>query len=206
MTDMGERVDLRAVMVRSLISGVEAGINIALLVSDSTSTASAGPFAERFPERLVNVGIAEQNLLGVAAGMALGGFVAVTANAAPFALSRANEQLKNDICYSETNVKVVGLNAGFAYGSLGSTHHAIDDVSIVRGLGNIRIFAPADALECAQVFEHALRTPGPVYVRLDNAKYPAVHGPSYRFREGAVDVLRRGEDAVIFSLGSVTWE
>jgi transketolase len=206
MKEPREPEDLRVVMMRCLISCVESGLNVAVLVSDSTSTAAVGPFASRFPDRVVNVGIAEQNLMGVAAGMALGGYVAVTANAAAFAVHRANEQLKNDICYSETNVKVVGLNAGFAYGSLGSTHHAIDDISAVLGFGVIRVFAPADPLECEQVVAHAMRTPGPVYIRLDSAKFPAIHEPGYEFRPGAIDILSRGEEAIVFSMGSVTCE
>ena len=206
MTATGTPADLREIMVARLLAAVEQGTNVAVLVSDSTSTAAIGPFAERYPERLVNVGIAEQNLMGVAAGMALGGYVAVTANAAPFVVNRANEQLKNDVCYSETNVKVVALNAGFAYANLASTHHAIDDISIVRGMGNILIFAPADPAECAQIFDCALEQRGPVYIRLDNAKFPVLHDPDYRFKPGAVDVMKTGTDAVVFSMGSVTCE
>lgn len=199
-------IDLRDVMVSTLVEGATRGKNIVILVSDSTSTAAIGPFAEKFPDRLVNVGIAEQNLLGVAAGMALSGYIAITANAASFAVSRANEQLKNDICYSATNVKVVGLNAGFAYGSLASTHHAIDDISILRGMGNILIFAPADPIECRMVFEYALDYEGPVYIRLDSAKFPSLHGPHYQFRPGAIDVVHQGAEAIVLSMGSVTCE
>jgi transketolase len=202
----GERTDLREVMVKRLVAAVEEGVNVAVLVSDSTSTASIGPFAAKFPERLVNVGIAEQNLLGVAAGMARGGYVAVTANAAPFVVGRANEQLKNDVCYSEANVKVAALNAGFAYANLGSTHHAIDDISIVRGMGNILIFAPSDPVECDGIFRFALAHVGPVYIRMDNLKFPSLHAPSYRFVPGAVDVLREGADVTVFAVGSVVYE
>jgi transketolase len=134
-------------MVQSLIDAVENGVNVAVVVSDSTSTAKIVPFAERFPDRLINVGIAEQNLVGVAVGLSLGGYVAVTANAAPFLVARANEQVKNDVCYSQANVKLVGLNAGVSYGPLASTHHAIDDISIMRGLANIIILVPADPVE-----------------------------------------------------------
>jgi len=202
----GERIDLRDVMVRRLVAAVDEGVNLAVLVSDSTSTASIAPFAARFPERLVNVGIAEQNLIGIASGMARGGYVAVTANAAPFLVNRANEQLKNDVCYSEANVKVVALNAGMAYGSLASTHHAIDDISIVRGMGNILILAPADPVECDEIFRFAIAHVGPVYIRMDNMKFPALHAPSYRFVPGAVDVLREGGDATVFAVGSVVFE
>ncbi len=126
--------DLREVMVESFVSLAREGMNIAVVVSDSTSTAKISPFSDQFPGRLINVGIAEQTLVGTAAGLALGGYVAVTANAAPFLVHRANEQVKNDVCYSNTNVKLMGLNAGVCYGALASTHHAIDDVSIMRGI------------------------------------------------------------------------
>jgi transketolase len=130
----------------------------------------------------------------------------VTANAAPFVVNRANEQLKNDVCYSEANVKVAALNAGFAYGNLGSTHHAIDDISIVRGMGNILILAPSDPVECDGMFRFALAHVGPVYIRMDNLKFPVLHAPSYRFVPGAVDVLREGRDVTMFAVGSVVCE
>ncbi len=193
-------------MVQCLHEGVEEGIEIVVLVSDSTSTSAIAPFKARFPERLVNVGIAEQNMLGVAAGLSLGGYVSVTANAACFLVARSCEQLKTDICYSATNVKLMGLNAGVAYGPLAGTHHAIDDISIMRGLGTIQIFAPADGVEAAQVIRHALRYVGPVYVRLDNAQLPVFHDAGYRFQPGGIDVLVEGGDLTIFALGSVVYE
>lgn len=103
------------------------------------------------------MGVAEQNMVGVAVGLSLGGYVAVTAIAAYFLVSRANEQVKNDICYSDTNVKLVGLNAGVSYGPLASTHHAIDDISTMRGLGSILILAPSDPVETEQIFKSALQ-------------------------------------------------
>ena len=198
--------DLRLGMVEAFIRAVDEGRNLLVVVSDSSSTSQIGPFQTRFPDRLINVGIAEQNMMGVAAGLSLGGYTVVTANAAPFATSRANEQLKNDICYSRTNVKVMGLNAGVAYGPLASTHHAIDDISILRGLGNILIFAPSDPLETDGVLRYALDYDGPVYVRMDNIAFPFLHEPGYRFQPGKVDILRQGGDLAIFSTGSVTCE
>ncbi|MDR1828625.1 MAG: transketolase family protein, partial [Methylobacteriaceae bacterium] len=124
---MYETADLRDGVVSALISLVENGTNLAVVVSDSVSTSKISPFMKLYPERVVNVGIAEQSLVGVAAGLALGGHIVFTANAAPFLLNRANEQVKNDVCYSQTNVKMLGLNPGVTYGSLGSTHHSIDD-------------------------------------------------------------------------------
>ena len=198
--------DLREVMVETLIKAADEGVDLITLVSDSTSTAKIAPFKDRHPDRLVNVGIAEQCLVGTAAGMALGGFVSVTANAAPFLVHRANEQVKNDVCYTNTNVKLVGLNAGVCYGALASTHHAIDDISIMRGFGNIVIFAPSDPLEAEQIFKYALNYEGPVYIRMDSAKFPVLHDDNYRFQPGKVDILRTGRDISIIAMGSTVHE
>ena len=199
-------IDLRAVMVQSFIKAVENDVNLVVLVSDSTSTSKIAPFHEKCPDRLINVGIAEQNLVGVAVGLSLGGYVAVTANAACFLVARANEQVKNDVCYSETNVKLVGLNAGVSYGALASTHHAIDDISIMRGLGNIIILAPCDPVETEAIFEFALNHVGPVYIRMDNAKLPVLHSADYKFELGRPDILVSGDDVSIFAMGSVVHE
>ncbi len=206
MLDGAIAQDLREVMVESFISFARENMNIAVVVSDSTSTAKISPFKDQFPERLINVGIAEQNLVGTAAGMALGGYVAVTANAAPFLVHRANEQVKNDVCYSNTNVKLMGLSAGVCYGALASTHHAIDDVSIMRGFGNILIFAPSDGIEAKQIFTYALNYVGPVYIRMDSAKLPIIHDDKYVFCPGQPDVLRHGNDISIFAMGSTAHE
>jgi len=201
-----QRTDLREVMIQTFISAVEKGVNLAVVVSDSTSTSKITPFQERYPERLINVGIAEQNLVGVAAGLSLGGYVAVTANAACFLIARANEQIKNDVCYSNTNVKLVGLNAGVSYGPLASTHHAIDDISIIRGLGNIIIVAPSDPIDTAMIFEFALDYEGPVYIRMDNAKFPEIHNEDYQFELGKADILKTGKDLTIIAVGSTVYE
>jgi len=197
---------LASVMVQAFIEAVDAGLDVVPVVSDSTSTAKIGPFAQRFPERLINVGIAEQSLVSVAAGLALGGKIAATCNAAPFLISRANEQIKVDVCYNQANVKMFGLNAGTSYGPLASTHHSLDDISVMRGFGNVQIFAPADAIECRQIVDYALRYHGPVYIRLDGKALPDVHGADYQFVPGQVDILRQGADLSIVALGSVVHE
>lgn len=198
-----EKTGLREVMVRTLMKMVEEGKNIVVLVSDSTSTAKIAPFMEKYPDRLVNVGIAEQNLLGIAAGLSLGGFIPITANAAPFLVGRANEQIKNDICYSNLNVKLVGLNAGVCYGPLASTHHSIDDISIMRGFGNIQIYAPSDPIEVEQIFNFAINHTGPVYIRMDSDKFPNLHDSTYTFETGKVDTLEHGNDISIIAVGSM---
>ena len=205
-TQIPGEAHLASVMVEAFIAAVDAGVDLVPVVSDSTSTAKIGPFVKRFPERLVNVGIAEQTLVGVAAGLGLAGKVAVTCNAAPFLISRANEQVKVDVCYNRSNVKMFGLNAGASYGPLASTHHSLDDIAVMRGFGNVEIYAPADGAECRQIVEHALAHDGPVYVRLDGKALPDLHEPDYRFVPGQVDVLRQGHDVSLVALGSVVHE
>ncbi|NCB56851.1 MAG: transketolase family protein [Gammaproteobacteria bacterium] len=203
---MSNAEHLASVMVERLIAAVDNGIDVVPVVADSTSTAKIAPFVKKFPDRLVNVGIAEQAMVGTAAGLALGGKVAVTCNAAPFLISRANEQVKVDVCYNNTNVKLFGLNSGASYGPLASTHHCLDDISILRGFGNIQIFAPSCPEECRQIIDYALTTIGPVYVRLDGKELPVLHDKNYKFVPGNIDVLRHGSDIALIAMGSTVHE
>lgn len=203
---MSNAEHLATVMVNAFIDAVENGVDLVPVVADSTSTAKIAPFMKRFPGRLVNVGIAEQTMVGAAAGLALGGKVAATCNAAPFLISRANEQIKVDICYNNTNVKLFGLNAGASYGPLASTHHSIDDIGVMRGFGNIEIYAPSCPVECRQIIDYALGHIGPVYIRLDGKALPALHDDGYRFRPGNIDVLKRGSDVALVAMGSTVHE
>ncbi len=203
---MNNAEHLANVMVERLIAAVENGIDVVPVVADSTSTAKISPFVKKFPGRLVNVGSAEQVMVGTAAGLALGGKVAVTCNAAPFLISRANEQVKVDVCYNNTNVKLFGLNSGASYGPLASTHHAIDDISVMRGFGNIQIYAPSCPEECRQIVDYALTTSGPVYIRLDGKELPVLHDGEYKFIPGNIDILRTGSDLALIAMGSTVHE
>ncbi|HAT1612069.1 TPA: transketolase family protein [Raoultella planticola] len=203
---MSNAEHLANVMVQAFIDAVENGVDLVPVVADSTSTAKIAPFIQHFPGRLVNVGIAEQSMVGMAAGLALGGKVAVTCNAAPFLISRANEQIKVDVCYNNTNVKLFGLNAGASYGPLASTHHAIDDLAVMRGFGNIEIYAPSSPRECRQIIDYALQHQGPVYIRLDGKALPELYAENYRFVPGAVNRLREGHDLALVATGSTVHE
>lgn len=203
---MSNAEHLANVMVQAFIDAVEKGVDLVPVVADSTSTAKIAPFIKQFPGRLVNVGIAEQSMVGTAAGLALGGKVAVTCNAAPFLISRANEQIKVDVCYNNTNVKLFGLNAGASYGPLASTHHSIDDLAVMRGFGNIQIFAPSSPRECRQIIDYALGYVGPVYIRMDGKALPELYGEDYRFAPGAVVTLREGDDLALVATGSTVHE
>ncbi len=203
---MSNSAHLADVMVQAFIDAVERGVDLVPVVADSTSTAKISPFVKQFPGRLVNVGIAEQTLVGTAAGLAIGGKIAVTCNAAPFLISRANEQVKVDICYNNTNVKLFGLNAGASYGPLASTHHSIDDIAVMRGFGNIEIYAPSCPVECRQIIDYALQHVGPVYIRLDGKALPQLHDERYQFEPGKIDVLREGKEIALVAMGSTVHE
>ncbi|MDF7650077.1 transketolase family protein [Pantoea sp. Acro-805] len=203
---MSNAKHLATVMVEAFIDAVNRGVDLVPVVADSTSTAKIAPFIKAFPDRLINVGIAEQTLVGTAAGLAIGGKVAVTCNAAPFLISRANEQVKVDVCYNNTNVKLFGLNAGASYGPLASTHHSIDDIAVMRGFGNIEIYAPSCPVECRQIIDYALAHVGPVYIRLDGKDLPQLHDESYQFLPGQIDVLREGKEVALVAMGSTVHE
>jgi transketolase len=194
---------LRETQVQKYIQLASDGANIVYLVSDSVSTSKIKPFLEAFPLRVVNVGIAEQNLMGIAAGMANGGFIPVTGNATPFLVSRSNEQLKVDISYSNSNVKVNGLHAGFSYGTDGCTHHEVNDISVVRGFPNFEIYAPCDPLECAQITEYAiLGRKGPVYISLNTGNVPVILPKEHTFVPGKPVQFAEGTDLTVIALGT----
>lgn len=203
---MADARHLTEVMVECFIDAVGGGIDLVPVVADSTSTAKIKPFEAACPGRLVNVGIAEQTMVGTAAGLALAGKVAATCNAAPFLIARANEQVKVDVCYNAANVKMFGLNAGASYGPLASTHHATDDIAIMRGFGNVEIFAPACPVEARLIIDHVLRTTVPSYVRLDGKPLPRLHEQTHPFSPGRPDRLRNGSDLCFVALGSAVHE
>lgn len=194
---------LRETQIAVYMNLIERGANLVYLVSDSVSTSKLKPLLQAYPDRVVNVGIAEQNLLGVAAGLANGGFIPVTGNATPFLISRSNEQLKVDISYTNSNVKVNGLHAGFSYGTDGCTHHEVNDVSVVRGFPNFEIFVPCDPRECAQMVEYAVtERVGPVYTSLNTGNFPVITGEDYRFIPGKPVQFAVGTDLTIVALGT----
>ena len=198
-----QKEDLRDAQISAYIELAGQGAEIVYLVSDSVSTSKVKPFRDLFPDRVVNVGIAEQNLLGMAAGMANGGLVPVTGNASPFLVSRSNEQLKVDISYSGSNVKVNGMHAGFSYGTDGITHHELNDVGILRGMPGFEIFVPCDPRECRQMARYGvLEKTGPVYTSLNTGRFPVITPDDYSFRPGFPVQFAEGTGMTIVALGS----
>jgi transketolase len=161
------------------------------------------PFVERFPARFLNAGVAEQNMTGIAAGLALCGKTVFTYSIANFPTLRCLEHIRNDICYHNANVKVVAVGGGFAYGALGMTHHATEDLAIMRALPRLTVIAPGDPLEAECATEAIARDPGPCYLRLGRAGEPRVHEGPIGFRVGQAIILRDGRAVTLISTGSM---
>lgn len=160
-------------------------------------------FAKRFPDRFINVGVAEQNMTGVATGLALSGKVVFTYSIANFPTLRCLEQIRNGPCYHQANVKVVSVGGGLVYGSLGMSHHATEDLAVMRALPNMTVLAPGDPAETVAATEALLELPGPGYLRLGRAGELVVHQEAISFRLGHALCLREGQDATLISTGGM---
>jgi transketolase len=150
----------------------ETDKDLYIVTSDSRGSGKLVPFGQRFPEQIVEVGIAEQNLVGVAAGLASMGKKAFAVSPACFLTARALEQIKNDVCYSDNAVKLIGISAGVSYGALGSTHHSLHDFAVLRAINNITIVAPADNYETEEAIKAALSFKKPIYLRFGKKSMP----------------------------------
>lgn len=174
---------------------------IVAVVNDSVGSSKLNQFGQMYPVRLVNVGIAEQNMVGVGAGLANGGLIPFVCGASPFLTGRALEQIKADLAYSNANVKLCGISSGMAYGELGPTHHSIEDMAWIRAIANMTVVVPADPVETAQAIETAASTEGPMFLRISRLSVPIVHAPDYHFQIGKAALLRDGEDVTVIANG-----
>jgi len=180
--------------------------NIIAVTSDSRGSGKLVPFGKKFPEQMVEVGIAEQNLVGVAAGLASCGKKVYAVSPACFLTARALEQIKNDVAYSDNPVKVVGISAGVSYGPLGSTHHSLHDYAALRAINNIIIVAPADNFETEQAIELASATNQPIYLRFGKKPMPPlkeVNEDVFTFGKGRI--ITEGNDVAIIAAGETVY-
>lgn len=160
-------------------------------------------FRKRFPNQFLNAGVAEGNMVGVAAGLALEGFVPVCYTIGTFMSARPFEQIRDDICVRNLNVKFVGIGAGYGYSIYGPTHHSNDDMAVLRALPNMVILSPADPLELKGVFRAAFSHKGPVYLRLPRRSVEPIHVRSPRLQLGKSIIVKPGKDRVIFATGTM---
>jgi transketolase len=176
-------------------------MRIVAVVNDSVGSSKLNQFGQAYPVRLVNVGIAEQNMVGVGAGLANGGLIPFVCGAAPFLTGRALEQIKADLAYSNANVKLCGMSSGMAYGELGPTHHSIEDMAWLRAIANMTVIVPADPVETEQAVRVAANVAGPMFLRISRMPVPIVHGADYRFEIGKAARLREGGDVTLIANG-----
>src|SRR3569832_1704208 len=193
--------DCRDTFSRTLESLAEADPRIVSVVSDSVGASKLVNFRKRWPERVVNVGIAEQTAVAVGAGLANGGKVPFVSAASCFLTARALEQIKADIAYSNVNVKLIGQSSGIAYGELGPTHHSIEDLAWLRLLTNLTLIVPSDPWETEQAIRAAAAIDGPVFVRVSRMPVPAIERKHPRFEIGRSELLREGNDLAIIAKG-----
>ncbi len=193
---------MRSAFIRSLTELARQDSRIFLLVGD-LGYSVVEPFRDQFPDRFVNVGVAEQNLTGLAVGLALSGKIVFTYSIANFPTLRGLEQIRDDACYHRANVKIVAVGGGLAYGALGATHHGTEDVAILRALPGMTVVTPADPVETALATRAVAAWPGPCYLRLGKAGEAAIHTAPPEFQIGRPIELRRGRDALILASGPV---
>ncbi|MEN6412974.1 MAG: transketolase family protein [Veillonellales bacterium] len=175
--------------------------DIIVLDADLSKSTKTNLFAKAFPERFFNVGIAEQNLMGTAAGLAAAGKIPFVSSFAMFAAGRAFEQVRNSICYPRLNVKIAATHAGLTVGEDGASHQAIEDISLMRSIPNMTVIVPADAAETRQAIAFAAEYRGPVYIRLGRMAVPELFGDDYEFQHGKAVELADGKDVTLIASG-----
>ena len=194
--------DCRDAYVRTVEALAADDPRIVAVVNDSVGSSKLGKFGDRFPDRLVNVGIAEQNMVGVGAGLANGGKIPFVSGAACFLTARALEQIKVDVAYSNANVKLCGISSGVAYGELGATHHSIEDLAWLRAIRTLTLIVPSDPSETAAAIRAAAAYEGPVFIRISRMPVPELEHAA-PFEIGKAETLRDGGDLAIIATGTL---
>ena len=193
---------MRTAFIQTLTE-VAAGDPRVMLVVGDLGFGVVTDFAQRFPRQFLNAGVAEQNMTGVAAGLALAGKIVFTYSIANFPTLRSLEQIRNDVCYCGANVVVVAVGGGYSYGALGMTHHATEDLAVMRALPQITVLAPGDPVETVAATKAAAAGMGPVYLRLGRDKEPVVHQGPIDWSVGKALVVRDGNDVTLISTGAM---
>jgi len=189
-----------------LVALGEKNPKIFVLGADTASSVAINMFQEKFPERFANVGVAEQNLLGVAAGLAVAGWIPYASTYSVFATGRPWEQIRTTICYSNLNVKIGGSHAGVMVGPDGATHQALEEISIMRCLPNMTVIVPCDYVETKKATIAAAAIKGPVFIRFGRENVPVHTKEDTPFKIGRAEVLRQGKDVAIIACGAMVYE
>ncbi len=201
------RLSSRGVYGKALADLTKKEDNIMAIVADVMTSSKLEQFYEKYPDKLVNVGIAEQNMISIAAGMASEGFNVFASTFAPFASMRCFEQIRTQVGYMNLNVKITGLLSGFSGGYFGNTHYGLEDIAIMRTIPNMTVLSPADCVETYKAVEALTHFQGPCYLRLTGVNgTPAVYKEDYNFEIGKSIIMKEGEDVAIIATGTMVHE
>lgn len=195
---------MRTAFIQELFELAQKDPRIVLVVGD-LGFGVVTPFMEKLPQQFLNAGVAEQNMTGLAAGMALSGKIVFTYSIANFPVLRPLEQIRNDVCYHNANVRITAVGGGLAYGSLGPSHHATEDIAVMRAIPNMLVVAPGDPMETRLAVRALIQHQGPAYLRLGRDKEPIVHKELPEFRLGQAITVRNGNDATFIVTGGLLY-
>jgi len=198
---MSEKRATREAYGATLIELANEGVPVVAVDADLSGSTTTAKFGAAYPDRLINVGIAEQNMIGTAAGLAVEGKVAFTGSFAVFATGRAYDQIRNTVCYSNLDVKVAPTHSGITVGPDGGSHQMLEDIALMRVLPGMRVLVPADAVAARAAIRVAATTPGPFYIRLGRAAVPVIYDDDYTFELGRARVLREGSHVTLAACG-----
>jgi transketolase len=188
----------------TLVDLARTNPDLLVVTGDSRGSGKLWPFAKAYPDQIVEVGIAEQNLVGISAGLASTGKKVFAVSPACFLTARSLEQIKNDVAYSDNPVKLIGISAGVSYGALGSTHHSLHDYAVLRAINNIDIVAPADNFETREAIKAALDYPHPIFIRFGKKPMYNLHSSDTQFEIGKAITIKEGEDITFVATGEPT--
>ncbi|CAI3922559.1 C-terminal subunit (TktA2) [Commensalibacter communis] len=196
-----ETFDCRQIFAQTLTELARQDERIVIVCNDSVGSSNLNEFKKEFPDRLVNVGIAEQNMIGVAAGLANSGFIPFVSCAGPFLSGRALEQVKADVAYNMYPIILCAQSPGMSYGELGPTHHSIEDFSWIRALTDITLLSPADPKQTKDAIHWAVQANKPVYMRINRFKIPKTTPETASFEVGKALLLKEGKDVTLITTG-----
>lgn len=201
-----DRKSIRAVFGKTLAMLGKTNPNIVVLDADLSCSTQTQIFAKDFPERFFNCGIAEQDMIATAAGLASVGKIPFASSFAMFATGRTYDQIRNSVCYPEFNVKIVGTHGGITVGEDGASHQALEDISLMRGIPNMSVIVPADCRECEQVIKFASENYGPMYIRIPRTNVCDIFDEDYIFDFCTAKVLTEGDDVTVITNGETLAE
>lgn len=200
---MMPRVSLRKTYGQVLLELGKNNSNIVVMDADLAKSTQTILFGKEVAERFIDVGLSEQDMISMAAGISLTGKTVFASSFCVFLVGRVYDQVRQSVCYNNANVKLIGTHSGLGVGEDGSTHQALEDIALLRPLPNMRIIVPADAIETARTIEYVSSHPGPFFVRLTRSNLDQVHDDNYSFKLGKASILKKGSDIALFAIGAM---